>query len=161
MSDQDQPSLFAFRPVGDIEVADVQALARPNTEGCPTGTCQMFPGAIHLSTCPKVSGSAAPPPPSGPQSPIPTPLAGSREAYWAWRRTEDGLVAWGGIQRTVLGLVASGASRISINAVVEQVRSNTGLRINNTWRAYIADELIERYPTLKPLIERRKRKNRA
>lgn len=105
-----------------------------------------------------VRGPSLPEPPTGPRKAPPRKAANTREAYWAWRKTEDGKKAWAGIRDMALGSLKAGESRISAKSLVELERGAEAIEINNTYTAYVADELVERYPALLPLIERRRRK---
>lgn len=97
--------------------------------------------------------------PSGPATPIPPPSANSREAYWHWRRGPEGRRAWAQIESAALSIVSGRGerARISTKSLVEYARGSLHLHINNSYTAYIADELIERFPFLKGSIERRRR----
>ena len=98
-----------------------------------------------------------PAPPSGPRIDPPSAESNSRLAYDRWRQTLDGIRVYSLIERRALALVEHGATRISVNALAESVRLKFHLEVNNTYRAYIADDLVEAHPKLVECIERRKR----
>ncbi len=95
--------------------------------------------------------------PSGPATTIPTKEEGARDRYLAWRLTDEGLEAWALIVYWALQVYEYGSRRISVNRLVERVRDEQQIKVNNSWRAQISDDLIRAYPQLEPLIERRKR----
>ncbi len=99
----------------------------------------------------------APSPPTGPARIPPPRSANTRAAYFAWRTSVDGRTAWEAIQRLALQQSAL-HSRLSVNALVEAVRATYRVEINNTYRAWLADDLVTRYPTLVEKIERRVRR---
>jgi hypothetical protein len=57
-------------------------------------------------------------------------------------------------------MLRSGAKRISTKALVETARAELKLEINNTYTAYIADDLLIVEPAFEQVIERRQRKGR-
>lgn len=65
------------------------------------------------------------------------------------------------IEQRALALAAGGAERISIKTLIEYVRAETKLTINNSESSFIVDELVARNPHLEPLIERRARGRRG
>lgn len=80
--------------------------------------------------------------------------------YRAWRESGDGYKAFATLERLAVEQFhgTNGArKRISINALVEKVRDIWKIHINNTYRAWIADELIRRHPDMASVIVRRKR----
>jgi hypothetical protein len=86
-------------------------------------------------------------------------LPGSIDAdYAAWRGTADGQRVYAAVVDRAIGLVAGGATRLSIGALVEWVRSTLRLSVNNDYRALIARELVDSEPGLAELIEMRTRK---
>ena len=95
--------------------------------------------------------------PSGPATTIPTKDQGTRDRYLAWRLTAEGAGAWTSIVTWAVLECEVGLPRISVNRLVERVREEQQTKVNNSWRAEIADDLIRAYPQLEPLIERRKR----
>lgn len=102
-----------------------------------------------------------PPVPSGPQSVVPVRAQNSYVAYLHWRASEDGIRAWDRIQYHALRLERDGAARISTKALVEMVRGELKVDINNTATPWLADDLIRRYPQFERLIERRVRRKKA
>lgn len=101
-----------------------------------------------------------PAPPTGPQTPGNSARAGSRDAYVTWRHTA-GTRAWLFILDRASCLLRSGAKRISTKALVETARGELKLEINNTYTAYIADDLLRVEPAFEKVIERRRRKGTA
>jgi hypothetical protein len=101
-----------------------------------------------------------PPPPTGPQTPDNSARAGSRDAYMAWRYTADGLRVWLFVLERARAMLRSGAKRISTKALVETARGELKLKINNTYTAYLADDLLTVDPAFEKVIERRQRKGR-
>lgn len=86
-----------------------------------------------------------------------------RRRYHVWRDTPGGQAAYALCRRYALEKLARG-QRFGIAQLVERVRCDTpvaiekdaaGYRINNSFRAYIARDLIAEVPALKPLIETR------
>lgn len=109
-------------------------------------------------------------PPSGPACRmVASHRANTRAGYLAWRGTEDGLAVWELVQRKALAILSAAnrayvtgttwkPPRISTKAIVEQVRAELRLEVNNSYTAMFADDLVVRYPELLECIERRKRK---
>lgn len=78
--------------------------------------------------------------------------------YRAWLATPEGQEAFVGIERRILADVAGGATRVSVNLVVELVRgSPPHPRIDNSFRALMARDLRAKYSELKTIIEIRQR----
>jgi hypothetical protein len=102
-----------------------------------------------------------PAPPTGPLADVPTREQNKFAAYVEWRGSLRGATAWRWLQDRALGLLRSGVRRISVNALVEEGRRGLGVAINNTWRAWIADDLVRWDPRLLNLIERRRRRKRT
>ncbi len=82
----------------------------------------------------------------------------TREAYWAWRRTDEGRAAWAYFQHHAFRMKEEGATRIAVHFLIQMYRNEVKRKITNTWQPYIADEMAERWPELGKLIERHKRK---
>jgi len=99
----------------------------------------------------------APAPPTGPAADVPTAAANRAEAYLAWRATQDGTLVLRWLLDRARERLAAGRRRISVNALVEAARVALGVPINNTYRAWLADELVMRDPGLLGVIERRRR----
>lgn len=105
--------------------------------------------------------TAPPPPPTGPQVEPVTAEQNSYRRYAFWKASEAGAKVWRYVEATALQLAARGEQRISVNYIVECARRTEamkGTKVNNTWRALMADDLVARHPHLLDLIERRKRK---
>jgi hypothetical protein len=98
------------------------------------------------------------PPPSGPLSPGPEARANTGAAYGAWRATQDGLRVWRLLVARAQAALRAGAKRISVNALVEAARQELKLEVNNTWRSWLADDLVGVDPALDAVIERRARR---
>lgn len=79
-------------------------------------------------------------------------------AYIAWRNSGEGMRAWDAIRDAALREARDGATRISVNRLVEEVRRLLKVEVNNTFRAWIADDLVLLYPRLRDVIERRRRR---
>ena len=103
-----------------------------------------------------------PPPPSGPQRDVERFCGTSYEGYVWWKTsTVEGRRAFGYIEQCALVAAEKGQARISVNRLVEEVRVHLQLEVNNTYRAWIADDLVMRHPHLTDLIERRRRRKAA
>ena len=94
--------------------------------------------------------------PSGPQTAVPG--KSTYRGYLQWRDTPEGGKAYGLVAHGALTEFRSGAERISIKRLCEQVRHLHHIEVNNTHASWIADSLIDDYPQLKGVIERRARK---
>jgi hypothetical protein len=69
-------------------------------------------------------------------------------------------MVWREIASRALGAVErAGERRISTKRLVEEVRARLKVKVNNSWTSFIADELVQRYPPLDAVIERRARKS--
>lgn len=101
---------------------------------------------------------SSPAPPTGPEGRVPTEHEGRRAAYLQWRKSLDGASAWAWITDRARGLLASGSTRISAKALVEDCRAALKVEINNTWTAWIADDLVAAHPALLEVVERRRRR---
>lgn len=88
------------------------------------------------------------------------PLQGTNQGrYDLWLATEDGERVYEAIRVRALALAATGATRISINLLMEQVRGALRLPCDNTYRALIGRDLVEECPVLRDLIELRQRRS--
>ena len=114
--------------------------------------------AAPLHRCRRCELKFAPAPPTGPAVVPPSREANSYSAYREWRETEDGALAWRHLVDGARQQAADLVSRISVYGLSEEARHILKIEINNTFRPWIADDLVEQYPELLPLIERRKRK---
>jgi hypothetical protein len=79
------------------------------------------------------------------------------DRYREWRATELGTDFFRAVERAALDQRDNGATRIEVNLLWAAVRSARHQRANNSWRAFVADELCALHPELGQLIERRKR----
>jgi hypothetical protein len=96
-------------------------------------------------------------PPTGPDS---TPFShedGAPEKYIAWRETYEGQSALSLMGQIALQDVAAGARRVSINYLSDRLRARSHIRHCNTWRPWMADDLIHRHPVLADFIQRKVR----
>lgn len=84
--------------------------------------------------------------------------ANTWRGYLAWRGTPDGEAFWREMQNRALRAFHGGAQRISVNGLHDEVRRDLKIGSNNTWRPWLADDLVRRYPDLLAVIERRKRR---
>jgi len=96
--------------------------------------------------------------PFGPPSPGNDARANSGAAYGAWRETRDGLRVWLFLLGRAKAALFGGAKRISVNKLVEEARVELKLEVNNTYRAWIADDLVRAEPGFAHVIERRARR---
>lgn len=78
------------------------------------------------------------------------------ERYARWRASEDGQEVFVRLEQTALDLCRSGATRIEINLLYAQLRSIRGKSADNSYRAPIARELLNRHPELKGIIRVKK-----
>lgn len=100
-----------------------------------------------------------PAPPTGPAVETPTREQNRYAAYVEWRQSREGACAWVSIKDRVRELLLHKAEpRISVKGLVEQCRAEMTVKINNTYTAWIADDLVRWDPRLLNLIERRKRR---
>lgn len=100
-----------------------------------------------------------PEPPTGPAKDVSRFVGSTYERYVRWRtETPEGRRAFSYVAGAALVAAERGDKRISVNRLVEQARAALLVEIDNTARAWIADDLIARHPHLKDLIERRKRR---
>lgn len=97
-----------------------------------------------------------PDPPTGPRA-MPA-AANTLQGYWRWRESEDGRTVWRAIERWALEQYPG---RISAKALVERARNEMRREVNNTYTAWIGDDLVRRHPHLLDAIERRARKKVA
>lgn len=85
-------------------------------------------------------------------------LPGSLEQrYQVWRETADGKAVFGWLAERSVAAVAAGATKLFIDRMVWPCRQELGLSINNSYRALLVRELIDRYPTLRGAFELRQR----
>lgn len=100
----------------------------------------------------------APSPPTGPTTMPPPKSAGRREDYEAWKASE-GIEVYAFIEAEALRRLAAGERRISVNAMHELARARFKWELNNSFRPYIADDLVTDHPELLAVIERRRRRS--
>lgn len=77
------------------------------------------------------------------------------DRFAAWRATTDGHEVAAAVATIALDLAAAGAGRIALNALFEQLRAARKKSLNNSYRSFLARELVDRYPQLKDRIELR------
>lgn len=102
----------------------------------------------------------APDPPTGPATDVDEKFGQESdrfERYQEWKRTPEGKRACLAIAGLAFAEKKRGAIRISTKFLVETVRRTERVTITNTWTAWIADDLVAKYPEFLPLIERRAR----
>ena len=97
-----------------------------------------------------------PDPPTGPAKRPAS--ANTFRGYLHWRGTPDGEAFWAELVHRTLRLHRSGAQRISVNRLHDDVRGDLKIEANNTYRPWLADDLCRRWPELMAVIERRKRR---
>jgi hypothetical protein len=78
--------------------------------------------------------------------------------YHEWRATSDGIEVFAMIERQALNAIAAGEERIEINLLYAQVRRVRHKAADNSFRAPLARELIDRHPQLAGVIHVKKRK---
>src|SRR5688572_33324866 len=96
--------------------------------------------------------------PSGPSTTPPPRQANTFAAYCAWKRSEEGGKAFGWMLTRARERLAERETRIGMKALVERCREDLKTDINNTWTAWLADDLVAADDRLAPLIERRTRR---
>jgi len=111
----------------------------------------------HSPGCAWIDPPEPPPPPTGPPADIPDHAANRYRHYVAWRVTREGMRTYSLIQARALTLLSEGERRVSVNALAEEVRRRKR-KVNNTYRAWIADDLVREHPELLAVIERRERR---
>lgn len=79
------------------------------------------------------------------------------DRYARWRAANPDLFAE--IERRVLARANRGDGRVEINAVFASVRHDLTVKLDNSMRAPLADELVARHPHLETKIERRRRRS--
>jgi hypothetical protein len=81
--------------------------------------------------------------------------------YAAWRLSEEGRDVAHQITQLALAAAAADRKRISINLLFEQLRLAQHRSVDNSFRAFLARELRDKYPELKDRIHVKDRKARA
>jgi hypothetical protein len=102
--------------------------------------------------------SDPPAPPTGPVADVPTREANRYASYLEWRETIRGADAWAWLRNRARSLLLTGEQRISTKGLVEDCRAALKVEINNTYTAWLADDLVRWDPRLLNLIERRRRR---
>jgi hypothetical protein len=88
------------------------------------------------------------------------PTPSTPAAKWArWISTPEGQALFAEIERRALAEWHRGAQRVEVNRIVADLRAERRVSIDNSIRSCISDALVERYPVLDPLIERRRRRS--
>lgn len=77
--------------------------------------------------------------------------------YAAWRTTRDGATAFESFRARALAQAALGASRLSSSGIVEAIRADLHITINNDFRALMAREAAADCPKLRGLFRIRQR----
>ena len=78
--------------------------------------------------------------------------------YGKWRLSEEGRDIAHQVTQLALTAAAADAKRISINLLFEQVRQAYHRPVDNSFRAFLARELRDKYPELKARIHVKDRK---
>jgi hypothetical protein len=79
------------------------------------------------------------------------------DRYHRWRMAHPELFAE--IERRVLACARRGDRRIEVNRIVSEVRADLKVKLDNSARAPLADELVARHGFLDGKIERRRRRS--
>ena len=98
-------------------------------------------------------------PPTGPEAEEFTHEDGMPERYVAWRETEEGERCLRWMAHSAYQLINDGAKRVSVNYLSDLVRVELKIRHCNTWRPWMATDVVKRWPDLLPYIQRKKRKS--
>jgi hypothetical protein len=99
----------------------------------------------------------APPAPAAEQRVL--PIRGTiQERYEVFRATDDGRQVWEYFCRHALEEVAAGAKRLSAKELVERIRFQKKISINNSYTALLARDCEADHPVTRGLFERRERK---
>ena len=87
------------------------------------------------------------------------PIDGTNQGRYArWMATEDGQRVFNEVRVRALTLARRGEERIGIKRIVEGVRADWHVQINNVFTALIARDLVASEPELRDLIELRERR---
>ena len=88
------------------------------------------------------------------------PKPSSPAAKWArWIVKPEAAIVLSEIERRALASWRNGDRRVEVNGIVADVRRDLKVRMDNSLRAIIARRLVEVYPVLEPLIERRRQRS--
>lgn len=98
-----------------------------------------------------------PSPPTGPEAEEFAPEEGQPGAYIEWRNSEVGRKSLQWMARLALERKQAGAVRVSINWLSDELRTRRLVRHCNTWRPWMATDLISMFPTLVAVIQRKSR----
>lgn len=110
----------------------------------------------HICSC--CESPIAPPPPTGPEIDVPGTDANRYTAYRGWLQTEDGRHVWGLFVAAITRAIARNETRWSPRDFASGLRADLKIKINNTYTAWLADDMIALFPEAEAIIERRKRK---
>jgi hypothetical protein len=83
------------------------------------------------------------------------PLA---QRYAEWRRSADGHEVVHLVEQQALNALSAGETRIEINLLWAQVRRVRRKAADNSFRALLARELIDKHPQLRGIIRVKRRK---
>ena len=97
-------------------------------------------------------------PPTGPEAPIPTKEDNQYRRYLEWRETDDGQKVWEMAKADLRIALKNDEKRWSPRDFACRLRSMKRVQINNTFTAWLADDLVVAIPESLDLIERRARK---
>ena len=87
------------------------------------------------------------------------PRPSSPAAKWfRWIATPAGQELFAELERRALACWHRGDTRLEINRLVADLRAERRVSLDNSIRSCISDALVERWPVLNALIERRKRR---
>lgn len=78
-----------------------------------------------------------------------------RGAEWAREYLREHPALYPRFRETALGLIRRGHRRVSAKSVVELLRLQTGLRLDNSLTPALARAFLEEFPQFAPLLETR------
>lgn len=79
------------------------------------------------------------------------------ERYAEWRTSDDGIEVVRMVEEQALNALAADEKRIEVNLLFAQVRRVRRKAADNSFRALIARELIDKHPQLRGVIRVKKR----
>ena len=127
-------------------------------QACRCGLMAEHDGPHRCGAC-RQMWHDAPAPPSGPQTAPFDREASFRNGARAFLASENlGRPFWQALQQAAHRAYGK-SQKFSPRTFVAWYRSTYGVRINDHWSAPFADVLLERYPYLEAVIERRVRKH--
>lgn len=99
-----------------------------------------------------------PAPPTGPPIEVPNHKQNQFSRYRHWLKSEDGLAVWRAAVADLDAALSRGEARWSPRDFASRFRTASRVAINNTFTAWLADDLILLRPEAEHVIERRLRK---